>query len=98
MLENQSPVVQALLGTLFTWALTFLGSAMAIFIEVGLCSDSPSYQLSVISLNLQGHQRRLLDISLGFAAGVMLAASYWSLLEPALEMAAGRKYFIVNRK
>ena len=27
--------------------------------------------------------------SLGFAAGVMLAASYWSLLEPALEMAAG---------
>jgi len=26
---------------------------------------------------------------LGFAAGVMLAASYWSLLEPALEMAAG---------
>ena len=40
----------------------------------------------------------MLDISLGFAAGVMLAASYWSLLEPALEMAAGRKYFIVNRK
>lgn len=30
-----------------------------------------------------------MDISLGFAAGVMLAASYWSLLEPALEMAAG---------
>ena len=28
-------------------------------------------------------------VSLGFAAGVMLAASYWSLLEPALEMAAG---------
>ena len=26
--------------------------------------------------------------SLGFAGGVMLAASYWSLLEPALEMAA----------
>ena len=34
MLENQSPVVQALLGTLFTWGLTFMGSAMAIFIEV----------------------------------------------------------------
>ena len=28
-------------------------------------------------------------LSLGFAAGVMLAASYWSLLEPALEMASG---------
>ena len=38
---------------------------------------------------LRGEQRKLLDISLGFAAGVMLAASYWSLLEPALEMAAG---------
>ena len=38
---------------------------------------------------LKGEQRKLLDISLGFAAGVMLAASYWSLLEPALEMAAG---------
>ncbi len=41
------------------------------------------------TLHLQGNQRKLLDTSLGFAAGVMLAASYWSLLEPALEMAAG---------
>ncbi|XP_075846114.1 zinc transporter ZIP11 isoform X2 [Microtus pennsylvanicus] len=32
-------------------------------------------------------QRRILDGSLGFAAGVMLAASYWSLLAPAVEMA-----------
>ncbi|XP_019397873.1 PREDICTED: zinc transporter ZIP11 isoform X1 [Crocodylus porosus] len=31
-------------------------------------------------------QRRILDGSLGFAAGVMLAASYWSLLAPAIEM------------
>eukprot|EP00038_Savillea_parva_P021040 m.33166 g.33166 ORF g.33166 m.33166 type:complete len:331 (+) comp4982_c0_seq1:84-1076(+) len=31
--------------------------------------------------------RRLLDCSLGFSAGVMLAASYWSLLAPAIEMA-----------
>ncbi|MDX2006792.1 MAG: ZIP family metal transporter [Meiothermus sp.] len=29
---------------------------------------------------------RLLDTLLGFAGGVMLAASYWSLLAPALEM------------
>ena len=34
--------------------------------------------------------RKLLDAMLGFAAGVMIAASYWSLLAPALEMAAGR--------
>ena len=31
--------------------------------------------------------RKLLDIMLGFAAGVMIAASYWSLLAPAIEMA-----------
>ncbi|XP_073345150.1 zinc transporter ZIP11-like [Pagrus major] len=32
-------------------------------------------------------QKRILDGSLGFAAGVMLAASYWSLLAPAIDMA-----------
>ncbi|MHB0879102.1 MAG: ZIP family metal transporter [Anaerolineae bacterium] len=31
--------------------------------------------------------RKLLDASLGTAAGVMIAASYWSLLAPAIEMA-----------
>lgn len=31
--------------------------------------------------------QRILDIMMGFAAGVMIAASYWSLLAPALEMA-----------
>jgi ZIP family zinc transporter len=30
--------------------------------------------------------RKMLDIMLGFAAGVMIAASYWSLLEPAIQM------------
>lgn len=30
--------------------------------------------------------RRLADMLLGFAAGVMIAASYWSLLAPAIEM------------
>ena len=33
--------------------------------------------------------RKLLDGMLGFAAGVMIAASYWSLLAPAIEMAEG---------
>ncbi len=32
--------------------------------------------------------RRFLDTSLGFAAGVMIAASFWSLLAPALELGA----------
>ena len=31
--------------------------------------------------------RKLLDCMLGFAAGVMIAASFWSLLAPAIEMA-----------
>jgi ZIP family zinc transporter len=34
--------------------------------------------------------RRVLDAMLGFAAGVMIAASYWSLLAPAIEMSQGK--------
>jgi len=33
--------------------------------------------------------RRALDATLGFAAGVMIATSYWSLLAPAIAMASG---------
>ena len=33
---------------------------------------------------------KVLDGMLGFAAGVMIAASYWSLLAPAIEMSEGR--------
>lgn len=35
----------------------------------------------------RGFNRRLLDTMLGFAAGVMTAASFWSLLAPAIDMA-----------
>lgn len=34
-------------------------------------------------------KRQTFDLMLGFAAGVMIAASYWSLLAPAIEMSAG---------
>ncbi len=34
--------------------------------------------------------RKLLDAMLGFAAGVMIAASFWSLLSPSLEMSEGK--------
>ncbi len=34
--------------------------------------------------------RKLLDAMLAFAAGVMIAASFWSLLAPAIELSAGR--------
>src|SRR5215204_2757252 len=32
--------------------------------------------------------RKLLDAMLGFAAGVMIAASFWSLLAPSIELSA----------
>ncbi|XP_011878283.1 PREDICTED: zinc transporter ZIP11 isoform X2 [Vollenhovia emeryi] len=73
MLKDHSAITQALLGTLFTWALTAAGAALVIVIR--------------------GTQRKLLDISLGFAAGVMVAASYWSLLAPAIEMATESKIY-----
>ncbi|XP_076293566.1 zinc/iron regulated transporter-related protein 48C isoform X2 [Lasioglossum baleicum] len=73
MLKGYSRITQALLGTLFTWALTAAGAALVIVIR--------------------GKQRKLLDISLGFAAGVMIAASYWSLLAPAIEMASTSKIY-----
>ncbi|EDW01521.1 zinc transporter ZIP11 [Drosophila grimshawi] len=36
---------------------------------------------------VRGTQRRSLDAALGFAAGVMIAASFWSLLGPAIHLA-----------
>ena len=63
------PVTQALLATLFTWAVTALGAAMVFFTK----SVNP----------------KLMDSMLGFAAGVMIAASFWSLLAPGIEMAEG---------
>ena len=69
-LQNIHPVVQALLATCFTWAMTSLGAAVV--------------------FTAKDISRRLLDGMLGFAAGVMIAASYWSLLAPAIEMSAGK--------
>ena len=69
-LQNLHPVVQALLATCFTWALTALGAA-----GVFMARDI---------------SRRILDGMLGFAGGVMIAASYWSLLAPAIEMSEGK--------
>ena len=63
------PVYQALVATVFTWAMTALGAALVFFFKI---------------IN-----RKMLDAMLGFAAGVMIAASYWSLLAPAIEMAEG---------
>jgi ZIP family zinc transporter len=61
-----TPVMQALVATLFTWFMTALGASVVIFFK---------------TIN-----RKLLDGMLGAAAGVMIAASFWSLLSPAIEM------------
>ena len=68
-LEKLHPVLQALLATCFTWAMTGLGAAVVFF--------------------ARDISKRVLDGMLGFAAGVMIAASYWSLLEPAIELSGG---------
>ena len=39
-------------------------------------------------------KRNLLDAMLGFAAGVMIAASFWSLLAPSIEMAGELGYAV----
>ncbi len=65
--RGASPVLQALVATLFTWGMTAAGALPVFFTD--------------------RENRRLLDILLGFTGGVMIAASYWSLLAPAIEMA-----------
>ena len=40
-------------------------------------------------LMINGIDKRMLDGALGFAGGVMIAASFWSLLSPAIDMASG---------
>ncbi|MBE9570358.1 MAG: ZIP family metal transporter [Proteobacteria bacterium] len=69
-LQGLHPIIQALLATCFTWAVTALGAA-GVFVAREI-------------------SRKGLDGMLGFAGGVMIAASYWSLLAPAIEMSAGK--------
>ena len=62
-----NPIVQALLGGLFTWGVTALGASLVFFTK---------------KINYP-----LLDSMMGFAAGVMIAASVWSLIIPSIDMA-----------
>ncbi len=63
---NLHPVLQGLIATLFTYAVTALGASLVFFFH--------------------GINRRMMDVMMGFAAGVMIAASYWSLLNPAIQL------------
>lgn len=65
--KNLSFVSQALIASLFTWAVTALGASIVFFFK---------------KVN-----KTLMDAMLGFSAGVMIAASFFSLITPALEMA-----------
>ncbi|MCX6350033.1 MAG: ZIP family metal transporter [Candidatus Aureabacteria bacterium] len=71
-LNTLNPILLALLGTLFTWALTALGAA-TVFLGRGL-------------------KPKTFDGTLGFASGVMIAASFWSLLAPSIAMSEDLGY------
>eukprot|EP01061_Rhynchopus_euleeides_P016050 TRINITY_DN27222_c0_g1_i1.p2 TRINITY_DN27222_c0_g1~~TRINITY_DN27222_c0_g1_i1.p2 ORF type:complete len:316 (+),score=131.75 TRINITY_DN27222_c0_g1_i1:102-1049(+) len=71
-LKGLGPVEQALAGTLFTWGVTALG-ACVVLIEPLLPGSGASRQ-------------KFLDLCYGFSGGVMLAASYFSLLAPAVDI------------
>ena len=59
--------IQAMIATIFTWAITSLGSAVVFLFK--------------------NVKKSALDAMLGFAAGVMIAATFFSMLSPAIEMA-----------
>lgn len=64
---NLSPIIQALIGGLFTWGVTSLGAALVFLTK---------------TINY-----KVLDGMMGFAAGVMIAASVWSLIIPGIDLA-----------
>lgn len=66
-LISLDPTVQAIIATLFTWAVTALGACVVFLFK---------------NIN-----KNIMDATLGCAAGVMIAASFWSLLSPAIDMA-----------
>lgn len=60
-----SPVILALMATIFTWGMTALGAGAVFFFK---------------KVN-----KKVLDFMLAFGGGVMIAASFFSLLSPAVE-------------
>ena len=63
-IQLENPILQALVGGLFTWGLTAIGAGLVFFFK--------------------STSRKTLDMCLGFTGGVMIAASFWSLLSPAI--------------
>lgn len=64
---SSSPLVQALIATLFTWGVTAAGASLVFFFKT--------------------IKKSVFNMMLGFTGGVMVAASFWSLLSPAIALA-----------
>lgn len=64
---DTSPILLALVATIFTWFITSLGAGIVYFFK---------------KVN-----KNILDLMLSLAAGVMMAASFFSLIAPSIEMA-----------
>lgn len=56
----------------------------------GLLATLFTYGVTVLGASLvfffKNVNQKLMDVMMGFAAGVMIAASYWSLLSPAIDL------------
>lgn len=66
-MNNLSPIILALIATIFTWFITLLGAGIVYFFK---------------KVN-----KDILDSMLSFAAGVMISASFFSLISPSISMA-----------
>ena len=66
--DKMNGIILALIGTLFTFAITSLGALNVFLVRKNVSNSMQS-------------------IFLGFAGGVMVAASIWSLIIPAIDMA-----------
>lgn len=65
-----------------------LGQALVVTLMTwGMTAIGAALVFTTKSMN-----QKLMDSMLGFAGGVMIAASFWSLLSPAIEMAEGGIY------
>lgn len=70
-MAEQNPLINTLLGTLFTWGMTAFGASLVYFFK------EPS--------------KKITDGMLGFSAGIMISASFFSLLSPAIEIVKEEK-------
>ncbi|MET1128108.1 MAG: ZIP family metal transporter [Thermoproteota archaeon] len=72
-LSGGSPLAAAVLVSLYAAAMTALGGFLAVFARGSRASSS--------------RMERLLDVGMGFSSGVMIVASFLSLLIPAMDLA-----------